>query len=193
MKRLISTLCALVLGFAMSVGGSSKFAWSDAGHGQGSSDQKEMMEQMKKTHSDHAHGHDFEAMENVSAEDMMLTIGLMRDIGLALPPMDSHRGRELFFDKGCIACHSVNGVGGMIGPSLNAADMPQPMNAFEFAARMWRGASAMTQMQEELMGEVISLSGQDLADLVAFTHDESVQSEVTAEQIPTRYHDLINQ
>ena len=34
------------------------------------------------------------------------------------------------------------------------------MNSFEFVARMWRGARAMTELQEELLGEVISLDGQ---------------------------------
>jgi mono/diheme cytochrome c family protein len=173
--------------------GPSKLAWSDIGHGHGSADQKEMLEMMKKMHGGHEHGHDFEAMEEVSAEDMRRVMGLMTDIGLALPPMDSHRGRELFLDKGCVVCHSVNQVGGAVGPSLNAAEMPEPMNAFEFAARMWRGAPAMAQMQQDLLGKVINLSGQDLADLVAFAHDETEQRELKAEQIPAPYRDLIIQ
>jgi hypothetical protein len=65
------------------------------------------------------------------------------------------------------------------------------MNAFEFAARMWRGAPAMAQMQEDLLGQVIDLDGQDLADLVAFAHDETEQHQLTAEQIPARYRELI--
>ena len=32
--------------------------------------------------------------------------------GLVLPKMDSKRGRELYVNKGCVACHSINGVGG---------------------------------------------------------------------------------
>jgi len=108
-----------------------------------------------------------------------------------LPPMDSEHGREVFLDKGCIVCHSVNGVGGEIGPSLNAADMPQPMNAFEFAARMWRGAPVMAEMQQDLLGEMINLTGQDLADIVAFTHDEVEQAELSSSQIPDKYRDLI--
>ena len=93
--------------------------------------------------------------------------------------------------KGCIVCHAVNDVGGLLGPSLNAADMPLPMNAFEFSARMWRGAPAMAQLQEGILGEIISLDGQDLADLVAFAHDETAQSVLTADQIPQRFRDLI--
>ncbi len=189
MQRHLSTCCALVLGLALTVGGSANPVRGDAGHG--AADQQEMLETMKKRHADHEHGHDFQAMEEVSAEDMGRVMGLMMDIGLALPPMDSHRGRELFLDKGCVVCHSVNDVGGAIGPSLDAAEMPEPMNAFEFAARMWRGAPAMAQMQEDLLGQVVDLSGQDLADLVAFAHDEAEQRELTAEQIPARYRELI--
>ncbi len=185
------TLCAFVLSFTLTVSVSSESARSDDGHLHGSTEQHKMLEQMKKMHGEHQHGHDFGAMDDVSAEDMGRVMALMMDIGLALPPMDSHRGRKLFLDKGCVVCHSVNGVGGVVGPSLNAADMPHPMNAFEFAARMWRGAPAMIQMQQDLLGEVISLSGQDLADLVAFAHDEAEQSELETEQIPMRYRALI--
>ena len=90
-------------------------------------------------------------------------------------------------------CHVVNGVGGEVGPSLDAEDMPQPMNAFEFSARMWRGAPAMVQMQEELLGEVITLSGQDLADLVAFAHDKTEQEQLKADQIPDHLRKLIEE
>ena len=193
MNRHCATLFALVLGFALMAGVTSQSVWGNGAHLHGTADQQEMLEQMRKMHSDHDHGHDFEAMEHVSAEDMRRVMALMMDIGLALPPMDSRRGRELFLDKGCVVCHSVNDVGGTVGPALNAADMPKPMNAFEFAARMWRGAPYMAQMQQDLLGEVISLSGQDLADLIAFAHDEAEQYKLKTEQVPTRYRDLIMQ
>jgi mono/diheme cytochrome c family protein len=107
--------------------------------------------------------------------------------------MDSGRGRVLFLEKGCVACHAVNGVGGDVGPTLDAADLPEPMNVFEFAARMWRGAAAMTAMQEAQFGEVVALDGQELADIIAFAHDETEQSKLTAEQIPERYRDALAQ
>ena len=191
MTRHYATLPVVVLGFALAAVIPLASPLSDAGHTHEPSDQQEMLERMKQLHRDHHHGHDFEAMDQVSAEDMRRMMALMMDIGLALPPMDSHRGRELFLDKGCIVCHAVNNVGGAVGPALDAADMPEPMNAFEFAARMWRGAPAMTQMQQDLLGEVIDLSGQDLADLVAFAHDEGEQRELSSEQIPERYRPLI--
>lgn len=120
-------------------------------------------------------------------------MSLMADLGLAMPPMDPARGRELFLDKGCVACHAVNGVGRDVGPTLDAADMPDPMNAFEFAAPMWRGAPAMIAMQEAQFGEVIELNGKDLADIIAFAHDEGEQRKLTRAQVPDRYLESINQ
>lgn len=194
MTRKIEKAAVCALGLVLGAASLPVSAWADEGHGHTSpSDPAENIERMKELHRGHEHGHDFEAMEELSAEDTRRLLGLMTDIGLALPPMDSHRGRELFVDTGCVVCHSVNNVGGDIGPSLSADDMPQPMNAFEFAARMWRGAPAMTMMQEDMLGEVISLSGQDLADLIAFAHDAEEQKELSTAQIPERFRKLIEQ
>lgn len=173
-------------------------AAAGAAHSAGSGDHthdhgtpEEMLETMRDAHAGHDHGHDFEAMEGISEETMHRTMDFLMDIGLVLPTMDSRRGAEAFMNRGCIVCHRINGVGGEIGPSFNAADMPQPMNAFEFAARMWRGADSMVQMQEELFGAMIELDGQELADIVAFVHDEDVQASISEEAIPEQYRSLI--
>lgn len=168
-------------------------AQAGAGHGSEVDDQMHMMQEMIEEHGGHDHGHDFEAMKNVSPADMRRIMGAMMDIGLAVPPMDSDRGRGLFVSKGCVACHAVNGVGGEMGPALDAAVMPSPMNTFDFAARMWRGAPAMAELQEEFLGDVISLTGQDLADIVAFAHDEGAQRKLDKDQVPAKYRELIGE
>ena len=145
------------------------------------------LEQMREMHKSHSHGHDFKAMEAMTPEQGRRIVNLMRDIGLALPPMDSHRGQKIFMEKGCILCHAINGVGGEAGPALDAADMPPTMNAFEFAARMWKGAPAMVAMQQEELGDIIKLTGQDLADLVAFVHDRKLQKSVSMDLVPKRW------
>ena len=127
----------------------------------------------------------------MTPERMREVMTAMTDIGIAVPPMSSQRGRTLFVNRGCVACHQVNGVGGTIGPSLNAEDMPSPMNAFEFAARMWRGAPAMIELQEDLMGQTIMLTGQELADIVSFAHDAEEQARLTDSQVPDRFRALI--
>ncbi len=166
--------------------------WGSAQAGPGhsgphGSSSRETLDQMREMHRGHKHGHDFKAMDEMSPEQGERMIDFMREIGLALPPMDSHRGHLLFMNKGCIVCHVVNGVGGDVGPSLNASDMPSPMNAFEFAARMWKGAPAMVVMQQEELGDFIELTGQELADLIAFVHDKEMQKTVKIDQVPKRW------
>lgn len=170
----------------------SSMTLADEGHKQ-KDDAPSMLKQMREIHRGHEHGHDFKAMEEMDPKQMQIMLDFMREAGLSLPPMDAGRGRDLFLQKGCVVCHSVNKVGGDVGPSLNAADMPRPMNAFEFAARMWRGAQAMTAMQQEEFGEVVNLDGQELADLIAFAHDADEQKKLTVKQVPKQFLDKIEQ
>ena len=184
---------------AMVTAGSAGLALAGAGHGGGHEEGKQVgpvpqsLEEMREMHKAHGHPHDFEAMKEMSADEFVRVMALMTEIGVAVPPMDPVRGRELFAEKGCVVCHAVNGIGGELGPPLNADDLPRPMSAFEFAARMWRGAQAMTALQEDLLGEVISLTGQDLADLIAFAHDPDEQERLTEDQVPARFRALIAQ
>lgn len=185
MKQLLGATFGLILMAAPALAAGS------GDHTHAHDDAREMLKQMEDAHADHDHGHDFAAMTDVSEEDMHRTMDLLMDIGLVLPPMNSARGRDVFMNKGCIVCHQINGVGGAIGPSFNANDMPDPMNSFEFAARMWRGAPAMAAMQEDLFGEMINLTGQELADIIAFVHDGRLQAALTDEAVPERFRDMI--
>lgn len=111
--------------------------------------------------------------------------------GLVLPPMDAANGRMLFATTGCVVCHSVNGVGGVDAPMLDAKFMAQPMNTFDFAANMWRGAETMVMMQREKLGYVIQLFGQELADVIAFVHDPEEQSRFSTNDIPDDIQELM--
>jgi cytochrome c len=93
--------------------------------------------------------------------------------------MDAARGMVLFTEKGCVACHSVNGVGGEDAIPLDAHDMEKGMNPFELAAKMWRMAPVMIAAQEEAFGEQILFTGQELADIVAFLHADAEQHKLT--------------
>lgn len=115
----------------------------------------------------------------------------MNRVGLVLPAMNSANGRTLFLQKGCVVCHAVNGIGGEDAPPLNASDMPVPMNPFEFSARMWRGAPTMVVMQEYELGSFIDLTGQELVDLIAFFHDAQEQKELTEDQVPARFQEIL--
>jgi hypothetical protein len=104
--------------------------------------------------------------------------------GLMMPAMNAADGRSLFASKGYVMCHSINGIGGEDAPSLDAATMSLPMNPFDFAARMWRGAPAMIAMQQDEMGGQIEFTGAKLADIIAFVHDPAEQSKFSVQDIP---------
>ena len=104
--------------------------------------------------------------------------------GLILPPLDAAQGRILFAEKGCVVCHSINGVGGVDAPMLDAEFMDLPMNPFEFAARMWAGAESMVELQRDELGDVIYLNGEELAAIIAFVHDPEEQLKFSEADIP---------
>lgn len=108
----------------------------------------------------------------------------MMTLGLVIPRMDAAEGRRLFAAKGCVVCHSVNGVGGEDAPALDAEYMDLPMNPFEFAAAMWRGAEAMVTLQREELGAPIELTGEELAGIIAFVHDPAEQQRFSEADIP---------
>lgn len=100
------------------------------------------------------------------------------ELTVTLPEMNAAKGRILFATKGCVICHEVNGVGGQRGkaPSLDASRMPIEPNPFEFAARMWSGATKMIALQEEDLGYTISVLPSELAHIFAFVHDAQEQA-----------------
>ena len=108
----------------------------------------------------------------------------MMSKGIILPQMDAAEGRRLFAAKGCVVCHSVNGIGGSEAPALDADYMERMMNPFDFAASMWRGSEAMVKLQREELGSQIELTGQELADITAFVHDPDEQKRFTRADIP---------
>jgi len=123
---------------------------------------------------------------HMNSGDMMMSPGLM------LPSMNPARGRELFASKGCVVCHSVNGVGGEDAPMLDAETMDNVMNPFDFAAKMWRGAGAMVALQEDELGGQIELTGQELADIIAFVHDASEQKRFSDADIPHEIEEMMH-
>ena len=108
----------------------------------------------------------------------------MMSPGLMMPVMDPAKGRKLFATKGCVVCHSINGIGGTDAAALDASTMGSMMNPFDFAAKMWEGAEAMIVLQREELGEQILFSGQELADIIAFVHHVEEQKKFTEADIP---------
>lgn len=102
---------------------------------------------------------------------------------IVMPLPDAERGRFLFASKGCVICHSVNGVGGTAGPALDA---PQGavIDPLAFAARTWRGAVAMTALQSVELGYQVDMTGEEIAHLAAFAASPAAQAGFSERDIP---------
>ncbi|HER26575.1 MAG TPA: c-type cytochrome, partial [Rhodospirillales bacterium] len=94
---------------------------------------------------------------------------------LVIPMMNPALGKKIFIDKGCVACHAVNGVGGHDAPAMDAHREMGLVNPFDFAAKMWNHAPGMIAAQEGAFGEQIYFTGSELAHMIAFLHDEGAQ------------------
>lgn len=128
-------------------------------------------------------GGDSETRTSVDGEAVIREVTPLAMIG------DASRGKALFVSEGCVLCHSVNGVGGLVGTNLDVRGGVDAPGAYDFAARMWAGAPIMAELQRLELGYQIDLSGQDLADLTAFSRDESVQRTFTIEDVPEEIRD----
>jgi len=69
--------------------------------------------------------------------------------------------------------------------------MEKPMNAFDFAAKMWKGAPAMIAMQENELGAQIELTGEELASIIAFAHDPAEQAKFSIKDVPEKFREKL--
>lgn len=104
---------------------------------------------------------------------------------------DSAIGHDLFVRKGCVICHSVNGVGGKAAPALDAEIGSEPIDPLEFAARMWWGAPAMIELQSVELGYTIHLTADDITHLAAFAGDAVEQKKLSIDQVPEAMRDAL--
>lgn len=75
-------------------------------------------------------------------------------------------GSRVFEAKGCIKCHSVNGMGGDIGPDLGHISRRRSFH--ELAATMWNHLPVMGEKMEEVGIERPTLDPRETADLIAY-------------------------
>jgi cytochrome c551/c552 len=83
-------------------------------------------------------------------------------------PGTPERGEKLFSEKRCIACHSVAGTGGKVGPDLGRRG--HHVSLTSFAARMWNHGPSMWAKMKERGIEVPKLSGQETGDILAYLY-----------------------
>ncbi len=111
----------------------------------------------------------------ITKDDAQKAEGTGQKTQILMPVLNPERGKKLFVSKGCVACHSINGVGGADAPAMDNHINLGQINLFDFAAKMWNHAPGMLAAQEEELGEQIYFTGDELADIIAFVHDDKVQ------------------
>lgn len=84
-----------------------------------------------------------------------------------LLPASASRGAELFAKKSCIACHSVKGKGGKVGPELGPQHRLPPTLA-QFAGEMWNHSPEMYRAMRERGIDRPSFENQEMADVMAY-------------------------
>jgi mono/diheme cytochrome c family protein len=84
------------------------------------------------------------------------------------PSQDPLAGSRVFGAKGCVKCHSINGVGGKIGPDL--ARVLKPRSFYDVATEMWNHLSLMADRMKKLGITRPQLTAQEAGDLVGFLY-----------------------
>ena len=102
----------------------------------------------------------------MSAGEMGDLIAFLTSVNYFDAPGDTEKGRTVFAQKGCVRCHQVGGIGGVVGPSLDS--LAQTGSVIEMAAAMWNHGPAMSQAMQRAGIERPSFTTGELADLLAY-------------------------
>ncbi|MBI4590224.1 MAG: c-type cytochrome [Candidatus Rokubacteria bacterium] len=78
------------------------------------------------------------------------------------------RGQKVFAEKRCGTCHRVGGKGGTVGPALG--HIGHHVSLTQFSALMWNHGPAMWAKMKERGIQVPRLTGQEMADVVAYLY-----------------------
>ena len=84
------------------------------------------------------------------------------------PSQDPLAGSRVFGAKGCVKCHSINGVGGKVGPDL--ARSLKPRSFYDVATAMWNHLPRMAERMKQLGITRPQLTAQEAGDLVGFLY-----------------------
>src|SRR6266568_8871779 len=81
---------------------------------------------------------------------------------------DPLAGSRVFGAKGCVKCHSINGVGGKVGPDL--ARNIKPHSFFDVATALWNHLPRMSDRMKQLGIARPQLTAKEAGDLIGFLY-----------------------
>ncbi len=84
------------------------------------------------------------------------------------PSQDPLAGSQVFGSKGCVKCHSVNGVGGKLAPDL--ARTMRPRSFVDLATAMWNHLPRMSDRMKQLGITRPRLDSKEAGDLFGFLY-----------------------
>jgi mono/diheme cytochrome c family protein len=84
------------------------------------------------------------------------------------PSQDPLAGSRVFGSKGCVTCHSVNGLGGKVAPDL--ARTMKPRSFVDLATAMWNHLPQMADRMKQLGIARPQLDSKETGDLVGFLY-----------------------
>lgn len=102
----------------------------------------------------------------LTPEEMANLFAFLNYTGYLGSPGEPKRGAELFRDRSCIRCHAVGRVGGSVGPGLD--HFKRYISPVVLAAAMWNHGPKMRAVMEQAGIARPHLSGEDIADLLAY-------------------------
>lgn len=82
------------------------------------------------------------------------------------PVGDTERGRRIFAEKGCVTCHQVGGVGGVMGPALDRSQVGN--SPIHVATALWNHSVDMASSMDTLAVPRPRFLSNELNDLIAY-------------------------
>ncbi|MGE5304170.1 MAG: c-type cytochrome [Alphaproteobacteria bacterium] len=107
----------------------------------------------------------------LSVAPLLLFPAWLRAQSIAAAAQNPLAGSRVFGSKGCSNCHSINGVGGKVGPDLARVRENRSFN--DLAAAMWNHIPQMTEEAKKRGVTFPSLSASEAGDLIAFLFSEN--------------------
>lgn len=111
---------------------------------------------------------------HLDTEEMAHILAFLYQAANVDPSGDPQAGERVFYEKGCVRCHSVRSSGGKTAPELSTVAGTGGSSAWTRA--MWNHAQAMLQPVTLGLGHWPQFSGAEMNDLIAYVGAPAARS-----------------